>query len=221
MLSFLLSRKQPCNMDYKWLSYLHEVSAFQMLFQLRQLFPFIAIFQQPSNSSYSWNTFKDSLSTDYLQFQDQNQIYEYSLRDINEILKLHDFSLSAFNFPIIINSLIVDHNAYLPKNPNLDYNLRFQQANDQQFLIINEIITVIQQNNTQKDNVFFIDESGGTGKIFIYQCLIQKCLDLDRKVITVAWISIAVMLLENCHIIQTKIKLSLVLHENSVSSLTT
>lgn len=205
--------------DTEWLRCLHEASVLQMPFQLRQLFSFIAIFQQPSNATQLWETFKDYLSEDYLQFHEPNKAYHFSLRDINETLKLHGFSLSTFNLPVINDFLTTDHIINFSKNPNLDYNLMIQQANDEQLLIINEITKVIQENNTNKSNAYFIDGPGGTGKTFVYQCLIQKCFDLGIEIISVAWTGIAAMLLPNGRTVHSKFKLPLILHETSVSSL--
>lgn len=205
--------------DTEWYRCLHEASTLQMPFQLRQLFSFIAIFQQPSNTSQLWDTFKDSLSEDYLQLYDPTQAYNFSLRDINETLKLHGFSLSTFNLPVINDFLTTNHNPNFSKNPNLDYNMMIQQANYDQLLIINEINKVIQHNSVDKSNAYFIDGPGGTGKTFVYQCLIQKCFDLGLEVISVAWTGIAAMLLPNGRTVHSKFKLPLILHENSVSSL--
>lgn len=140
------------------------------------LFSFICIFHQPSNTAQLWDTFKDNLSEDYFRIHKLDIAYQFSLRDINETFKLHGFSLSTFNLPVIKDFL-----ATMPIvsfNPNLNYDLMIQQANNEQLLIINEIIQVIQQNNINKSNAYFLDGSGGTGKTFVYQCLIQKCFNL-------------------------------------------
>ena len=156
-----------------------------MPFQLRQLFSYIIIFQQPSNTTQLWDTFKDSLSEDYFQLHNQNKAYQFCLRDINDTLKLHGFSLSTFNLPVIKDFLETDHNNISSKNPNLDYNLMIQLANNEQLLIINEINKVIKQNDLTKVNAYFIDGPGGTGKTFVCQGLIQKCFHLSLEVIFV------------------------------------
>lgn len=58
-----------------------------------------------------------------------------------------------------------------------------QQANEEQLINTNEIICVCKQNNTNKSNAYFTDGSGGTGKAFVYQCLIQKYFNLGLKVV--------------------------------------
>lgn len=95
----------------------------------------------------------------------------------------------------------------------------FLQANQEQCLIINEISKVIQENNINRSNAYFIDGPGGTGKTFLYQCLISKCHKEGSDVISVAWTGIAAMLLPNGRTVHSRLTLPPKLHESSVSSL--
>jgi len=93
------------------------------------------------------------------------------------------------------------------------------EANEDQRSIINIIMNVVQKNDTSVTNALFIDGPGGTGKIFLYQCLLNSCALLGFDVIPVAWAGIAAMLLPNGRTVHSKFKLPLNLHEHSVSGL--
>lgn len=73
--------------------------------QLRQLFPFICIFQSPCNALQLWELFKDSLSEDHLQSDTTDIAHQLALLDISDTLKLHGTSLTAFDLPILKDSI--------------------------------------------------------------------------------------------------------------------
>jgi len=68
-------------------------------------------------------------------------------------------------------------------------------------------------------NAYFLDGPGGTGKTFVYQCLIHSCTQLGKDVVSVAWTGIATMLLPHGRTVHSSFKLPLNLHEHSVSGL--
>lgn len=73
--------------------------------------------------------------------------------------------------------------------------------------------------NTSVPNAYFIDGPGGTGKPFVYKCLINSCIEMDYDVIPVAWTGIAAMLLPGGRTVHSRFKLPLILTDTSVSSL--
>lgn len=202
--------------DSEWMRCLQEASICQMPFQMRQLFSYICIFQQPNNVLHLWDTFKESLSEDYLFIYEDNISYQLALRDINSILKQHSTSVSVFKLPIIENIHIIQ-NIHSPINNNLTPIL--QHPNEEQKFIIDHIIAVVEQNNNTVCNAYFIDGPGGTGKTFVYKYLIHKCSELGFEVIAVAWTGIAAMLLPNGRTVHSRFKLPLKLNETSVSYL--
>lgn len=54
---------------------------------------------------------------------------------------------------------------------------------------------LVQKNDTCKANAYFSDGPGETGKTFVYKCLIYLCKLQNFEVISIAWTSIATMLL--------------------------
>lgn len=135
---------------------------------------------------------------------------------MNIIFKLHAFSTLTFNLPII-EDFSIDTNIHSSTNKNLTPIL--QDPNEEQRFIINNIISLVKENNTNTPNAYFIDGPGGTGKTFVYNYLIHSCSQLGFDVIAVAWTGIAAMLLPNGRTVHSRFKLPLKLTESSVSFL--
>uniref|UniRef100_A0AAF5DM37 ATP-dependent DNA helicase n=1 Tax=Strongyloides stercoralis TaxID=6248 RepID=A0AAF5DM37_STRER len=68
-------------------------------------------------------------------------------------------------------------------------------CNIDQLNILDKLLNSILKNNEEK--IFFIDGPGGTGKTFLYNCLIHYLMGNNKNVITVAWTGIASILLPN------------------------
>jgi len=141
-----------------------------------------------------------------------------ALRYISEVLKLHGHTLSSLNLP----SFNIDS---IPNNQDTKYHSQFGRtyrlggSNEDERSIINLIMNVVRNNDASVTNAYFIDGSGGAGRTFLYQCLINSCALLGFDVVSVAWTGIAAMLLSNGRTVHSKFKLPLNLHEHSVSGL--
>ena len=49
--------------------------------------------------------------------------------------------------------------------------------------------------NSNKENMFYIDGSGGSGKTFLYKTLIYYFISIGKKLLSLAWTGIASILL--------------------------
>jgi len=208
--------------DMEWQRALEEASSFQMPYQLRQLFAYICIFQSPSNALDLWNLFKEAMCEDFLRSSTPEVAYQLALQDILGTLKLHGFSLSSFDLPSISN-------LNQPRNKEEtiqeiqveELTQMMAAANDEQRVVIDEILNLLHSGDDSESvcRAYFIDGPGGTGKTYVYRCLIQTCINLGMQVISVAWTGIAAMLLPHGRTVHSRFKLPLNLHEHSVSGL--
>jgi hypothetical protein len=64
--------------------------------------------------------------------------------------------------------------------------------------------------NTRVPNPYFINGPGGTGKTFVYKCLINNCIEMGYDIIPVAWTR-AEMLLLGGRTVHSRFKLPLIL----------
>lgn len=94
--------------------------------------------------------------------------------------------------------------------------MRGQLTNEQEGIVA-EILESLDNINAPKQ--FSIDGAGGTGKIFIYQCLLHIFRGRNLSVIPVAWTGIAVNLLKGGRTSHSVFKFSLHLDETSVSGI--
>ena len=207
--------------DSEWQLCLEEASSFQMPVQLRQLFAYICIFQSSANALHLWSTFSEAMSEDYLRSQPTHIAYQLALQDISATLRLHGHNLSSFGLPEIdLNSLPQPMETSV--NESIDEAQVLEmvgRANEGQRVIIDHILELMLKNDTTTVNAYFIDGPGGTGKTFVYQCLISLCKLHVFEVISVAWTGIAAMLLPKGRTVTSRFKLPLNLHEHSISGL--
>ena len=160
------------------------------------------------------------MSEDLLRTHTTEVAYQLALQDISGTLKLHGFSLSSFDLPTIGD---LPQHIEEPSEENQvdDIMQMMNSANTEQRVIIDEILNLLHNDDesTRACRAYFIDGPGGTGKTFVYRCLIQSCTDLGMEVISVAWTGIAAMLLPHGRTVHSRFKLPLNLHEHSVSGL--
>ncbi|CAG9815944.1 unnamed protein product [Phaedon cochleariae] len=116
----------------------------------------------------------------------------------------------------LLNSRIIDENI---QSLNTDQKKIF----DDIFSTLSDSITNNINTNNNTDNInshrnlFFIDGPGGTGKTFLYNCIIGKVRhDLAKSVLAVAWTGIAATLLSKGTTVHSAFKLPLKLTETTV-----
>ena len=173
------------------------------------------------NALHLRNNFNDSMSEDYLQSHPVHIAHQLTLQDILATLRLHGHTLSSFGLPEIDYDLLPQSGETSANDP-IDESQVLEmvaQANEDQRAIIDNIMELVRENDISKPNAYFIDGPGGTGKTFVYRCLISLCALHTFEVISVAWTGIAAMLLPKGRTVHSLFKLHLNLHEHSISSL--
>jgi hypothetical protein len=205
--------------DSEWYRCLSEVSIFQMPKQLRQMFAYICIFQRPYDTNVLWETFKYAMSEDFIRVSNATIAYAKTLSDISLTLKLHGQTLKSIGLPEYDANIIdSESNQQDTLSLSIQHDL-IDSADQEQLDIISTIMKCVSLENTSVPNAYFIDGPGGTGKIFVYKCLINSCIEMGYDVIPVAWTGIAAMLLPRGRAVHSRFKLPLILTDTSVSSL--
>ncbi|KAL4101157.1 hypothetical protein QTP88_021177 [Uroleucon formosanum] len=187
--------------------------------QLRQMFAYICIFQRPYDTNVLWETFKDAMSEDFIQVSNATIAYAKTLSDISLTLKLHGQTLKSIGLPeydAAIKDSESNQQDTLPLSIQHDL---IDSANQEQRDIISTIMKCVSLENTSVPNAYFIDGPGGTGKTFVYKCLINSRIEMGYDVIPVAWTGIEAMLLPGGRTVHSRFRLPLILTDTSVSSL--
>lgn len=92
-------------------------------------------------------------------------------------------------------------------------------TNPQQLQIINEVLDAIKNPSGSRPPAYFNDGPGGSGKTFIYQCLINLLKGQGDLCIPVAWTCIAAMLLPGGRTVHNRFRFPLDMNEETTSGI--
>ena len=206
--------------DNEWEACLTEISQFAFASSIRNTFTYILIFSCPANAVSLFERFKDNLSEDYLRDFPPPIAYEKALEYIQNLLDVHKKKLSDYGFASVstiapVYPVMTDREI---ASSNQSFQNNYVRANPEQKMILDRIMNAVNEPFTC-DNLFFIDGPGGTGKTFIYNCLIDWLVGEERFVIPVAWTGMAAILLKNGRTAHNRFGLPLDFTECSVSSI--
>jgi DNA replication protein DnaC len=148
-----------------------------MSYSLRRLFVIIMVFCEASNIHYLWDKHFESMSEDYHHTMSNNLkcVQQMVLKDIDDIHSSMDKDIRDYGLPELddqdpeqgYHNREVREQYYLGVN---DSDLSYvQNLNPEQLSSYTEIIDHV---INRKGRVFFVDGPGGTGKTFLYMCLI-------------------------------------------------
>lgn len=206
--------------DNEWRECLNEAKQFNTPKQLRHLFSIICALNVPANVLALWDEFKTYLSEDFLRDYSDDISFNRALLEIEDILISHNVSCEALGLPIpILMQVVTDSNVVDPVQAQRDYSDMFEQANDEQRRIIENVIREVQYHDTGS-NVFCLTAHAGCGKTFTQTAIIHRLHSLNLKCIATAFSGIASTLLLGGRTLHNAFKLPIPITETSVSSIT-
>jgi hypothetical protein len=141
------------------------------------LFAIIMVFCEASNIHYLWDKHFESMSKDYHCTMSNNLkcVQQIVLKDIDDIVSSMDKDIRDYGLPELDDQDAEQgyHNREVREQYSLGVNetdLRgMHNLNQEQVFGYMEIIEHV---INRKGRVFFVDNPGGTGKTFLYRCLI-------------------------------------------------
>jgi hypothetical protein len=148
-----------------------------MLYSLRRLFAIIMVLCEASNIRYLWDKHFESMSEDYRRTMPNNLkcVHQMVLKDIDDIVNSMDKDIRDYGLPELDDQDAKHghHNREVREQYSLgvnETNLRgVHNLNPKQLSGYTEII---EHMINRKGRVFFVDNPMGTGKTFLYRCLI-------------------------------------------------
>ena len=184
--------------DSEWDDCLKDASLFKMPNQLRTLFFIILIFCTPINANALWQKYKKYLGENFINDKDLN--WEQStLNAIQMLLNPHGFLLEDFGLPSLVNPekfmLFIFDKASSVENQK---ELLNQSWDIQQNFNMNQCIafaTIMAAFHKGIGGLFFIDGSAGTGKTYLYNCILAEVRSRGQSAIAVASLGVAAILL--------------------------
>ena len=144
-----------------------------------------------------------------------NSLHDYGFYRFNELFTTMEKNLTNYDMSVnahdwkqsIVNPLIDDEMNYDPKEERRLRNEKQTQLNQDQLNCYNTIITVI--DNDSKTVHFFLHDSAGTNKIFLYQIFCHHYRALNDIVLCVAFSGIAIFLLSGGQTSHSRFKIPL------------
>ena len=185
---------------------LMEASHVQMPKQMRQLFATLLLFCNPSDEMQLFLHFQEALSEDFV-LADRQRLHDpaivYAQRHmhlclfhIGKELQERGASLAHYNLPRLPhNYRPPDHHENVIDIPNEQRQGQqmYQQLNQEQQHFVDTFLQAL--HTASRNNCFYIDGCGGTGKTFVYNTLVHILRGMEIKVKCVAFSGIASTLL--------------------------
>lgn len=216
--------------DGEWRQCLEEASIMQTGTQLRRLFATLLLFCSPANPTALWNQFRQHICDDlqhrltsilHHDHPSDEDVYDYGLYCLNDILRQSGTSLENFNMPKphqnwaarAENCLIADQLEYDRRVEQEQEHTQLPLLNAEQRDAFSRIVESIEH---ERGEVFFLNGPGGTGKTFVYKVLCHHVRAAGSIVLCVASSGIAALLLSGGRTAHSMFKIPVdSLHEDS------
>ena len=223
--------------DKEWHDAIVEPSFWATGRQLRSLFVLILLYCEVGNPLKLWNHTWKILAEDILFMKQREfkfpglllpdpQLQEYTLIEIERLLKENDKSLADFAgmpkpnpnvLKEISNTVLHQELSYDTEKEAAEHDKLFSTMNEDQKNIYSAVIDSVDKGNGQ---LFFVYGAGGTGKTFLYRTIIARLRSTGKVVIPVASAGIAALLLPGGRTAHSRFKLPINLTDTTVCEIT-
>lgn len=202
--------------DEEWRECFKEAIETQTARQLRELLAYICVFNRPSDPKALWEEFKFFLTED---FEGTESREDRALSLIQEILQANGTSCLQVGLPPPGNFQPLALSTYQDRRVYDDaFKGAYSQLNPQQVVAVDTILEAAYKSQ-QKSKCIFINGPAGTGKTFVYKCVLDKIRSLGDSAIVVAFTGIAASLIPGGRTLHTTFQLGIPLTECSVSGI--
>ncbi|CAN1189514.1 ATP-dependent DNA helicase pif1 [Linum perenne] len=175
--------------DDEWDLVMAEISRWGHPTLIRLVFVSLLIFCQVAEPAKLLANWWESMSDDFAYRRQQLddieftqtpsiQLYDQLLNDLNRLLRSYSSSLKHFNLPEPMTPNTQQHN--LNTTTHYQYDCQIEESrsqehytslNDDQVQAYSSVMDAIKNN---KGQLFFLHGHGGTGKTFLYNCIISR-----------------------------------------------
>lgn len=213
------SFKEACSLlgltsnDNEWELCLGEAIELKYPKQLRQLFGFILVFCNPVFPENLYSKFREFLFEDFLHKTGDADLSEkMALFEIKLYVEENNCSMETFGLRNIDKQEMPD---FLDNNVDTNADISPALLNFEQKTVFDLIIQSIENPDSTKEKLFMLDGPAGTGKTFLYNCIITHLRTSGTQPIAVAFSGIAASLLINGRTVHSMFKLPIPLNKTS------
>ncbi|EFO90980.1 hypothetical protein CRE_27833 [Caenorhabditis remanei] len=169
---------------------LEEAASFHSAFQLRGFFVTLLMFGEIHNAEELWYKFRDVFCEDF--------VYQNFPKEKAEALAYNDISERIQNMGENLEKWMkLDYERIHPEDM-IDHDFCRQEGEKMRALLSPEqeaVVKVALEALANGGGQIFVDGPGGSGKTYVYLCLINIMLGMHLKVVPLAWIGNAACLL--------------------------
>ena len=198
---------------------MEEASHLKMPSELRLLFASICLWSCPTEPMLIFTKFLDDLIEDYVhQNISRADATNQCLLHLRSVFVQHGKFCWQFGLPEpSTQSVQQEVPACNLEQERVLADEYSSKLNPQQRLVVERVLESVCK--VSRQNCFFIDGPGGTGKTFCYSAITHRLRALGKKVISVAWTGIAATLLIEGRTVHNIFQIPLNINESSTSSM--
>ncbi|CAG8471117.1 4110_t:CDS:2 [Acaulospora morrowiae] len=200
-----------------------EAKEFQMPSQLRDLFATLLVFGNITDVQQLWNENFNAMAEDFMHkgiSEGQYQI-QAVLQSLNIFLQRHARTVIDYDLPELIleteienlSKILLEELSYYIAPEDL---AKANTLNEAQRIVFNEVLNLI---NQDKGGVLFIDGPAGSGKTYVYDCLLSHIRSNHQIALAVASSGIAALLLHGGRTAHSRFKIPIIIDENATCNI--
>ncbi|EGT54381.1 hypothetical protein CAEBREN_32751 [Caenorhabditis brenneri] len=170
---------------------LEEATTFQTGSQFRSFFATLLLFGEIHNAEILWNKFRNEFSEDFSLHYPQQMAETLAYNDLIDRMNAMGENLEKWmklDYDRVTPEDFVDYDFCRQEGQRMREKLSAEQE---------EIVRAALEALEQGGGLMYVDGPGGSGKTFVYNCLIHILNGMQKKVASLAWVGIASALLPN------------------------
>ena len=208
--------------DNQWDNTINDAVLLKSPIKLRNLFAIMITMCNVSNPLRIWNKYKEDFTEDYLfkaKHINPSAIYSDTLFNLaliyieDKLQELGGRQLVHYGLPATIrddmsplSNDVIRETSYNMEELNMFINENENRLTDEQKEIY---LLILKSINEKKENIYFLNAAGGTGKTYLINLLLSKVRSMKNIAIAVASSGIASTLLQSGRTVHSTFKLPL------------
>ena len=129
-----------------------------------------------------------------------------------------------FEFIIDFNDFVIEKNKFIREELKLIsiveiVDVEWNKLNDDQRFVVDKIINAIQDNEFDMNELFFLNDSNDTNKIFVQNIVITKLRFQQNIVLTITFFDIVVIFFDDDQIVYVRFKIFLNFNNQNICNI--